>query len=167
MSDIETFGAAEVPFEYADLNTIDPSFKPMDTDTYTVTVLDAAYKTFDKTSTGGKKGSFIKFQLAVTDHPKFSGRRVFPTMFPSDFTLKVLRKIADESGVGQDPGTPLTDWLKKLVEYKATFRVGIVKREDRTWNRETKSFSGEPKSYNADGSVAEINELDWKHVSAA
>ncbi len=131
---MSTAVADTVGFEYVDLNEIDPTIKPLTKDFYNLKILKAelkstTYKTGDKT---GQPLQFVKFTLAIVDHPDFSGRRVFPKpLFEGQSTFKKLRKVMDATGVAQEPGTPLDAWLAVLSEAQPTFKAQVTQVLDR------------------------------------
>ena len=140
-------------FEYVFLGDVDPTFKPIDAAFYNLRVVKAEPKTFTykKGKNVGADGEMLKFQFAVVDDPNFSGRRVFSTLFMSDFTLRALRHLQDYSGVEQVAGEPLKDWLKRLGEESATVKVFVNHRE-----RE-----------GANGDKVVDNDVDWKTIQIA
>lgn len=152
-------------FEYQDLNTIDPTMKPVDEGVYTLKILKAVRQTYVKNE---KEGEFIKFHLAITNDHKFSGRRLFPTLFMSDFNLKVLRRIMDNTGVVQVPGTTLDEWLKSLTEMQPEFKTKVLTYEDRKFVKGDKGVpTGEVRSTLPNGEPAPVNAIDWREIHPA
>lgn len=101
-------------WEYINVNDVDPNFTAIPDDFYNLRIIQAELKTFDKTATGGTKGSLVKLGFAITNHPSLSGRRVYPDgMFLNDFNQKALRRISDATGVQQTGDFPA--FLKKLA----------------------------------------------------
>ena len=133
MSTVDTITS----FTHANLNEIDPSFDCIPEDMYTLKILkvelkDFAYKEGNKKGIPvGTPGQYIKFNLAVTDHEKFAGRRVFPTLFPNAYSLKVLRRLADKTGVPQEPEEPLDGWLARMSEIQPEFKTKVEFAKDR------------------------------------
>jgi hypothetical protein len=120
-------------FDYVDLNEIDPSFAPIPEDMYTLNILKAEKKDFEykKGDKIGQQGQLLKFQLAVAEHPELSGRRLFESLFPSSFVFRVLRRVADVTGVTQEVGSPLESWLEQLSEVQPSFKVMVEYKKDR------------------------------------
>lgn len=137
-------------FEYVFLGDVDPTFKPIDAGPYNLRVIKAFIKPFkySKGARAGETGEQIKLQLAVTDHPQYSGRRVFATLFPNDFSLRALRRLQDNTGVVQEGNEPIADWLARLASEGAVFNVQVNVTE-RT---------------GADGAPVSDNDVDWKTI---
>lgn len=155
--------ATATSFDYVDLNQIDPSVKPVDQGVYTLKILKAE----KKTSKAGDK-EFIKFDLAITNDQNFSGRRLWPTLFPSDFTFKTLRKLMDVTGVAQDPGTDLGDWLKTLSEVQPEFKTLIRTYEDRKFVKGDKGIpTGEVRNFKPDSTPEVVNAINWMEIHPA
>ena len=135
-------------FEYVDLDTIDPSFKAIPQDVYTLVPIKAEIKEFTYKSgeRKGQTGQRVAFQLAVTDHPQYAGRRVFATLFAGDFAFRTCRRISDTTGVPQNGS--FRDWLAAYTESKAPFKIMVTTK---------------PK---ADGS-GDDNDVDWKTLAPA
>lgn len=126
-----------VGFEFVDLNEIDPTFKPIDDGIYCLKVLKAelkAYtaKTDTKNQKAGDQGQFVKFQLAVVNDDQYAGRRVFPKpLFPGNRAFRALRKIMDATGIVQEVGMPLADWLNLLSTTQPEFKAKVTQVPDR------------------------------------
>jgi len=153
----------EVGFEYVDLNEVDPSFKPIPPSIYTLRVLKAerkafTYKTGDK---AGTEGSYVKFQLAITDDPSYSGRRLFPALFSNARAFRGLRKLMDATGIQQEPGTTLDVWLAALTEAQPTYKQKV--KYAAKYNKETKQ---EEVVLNDKGEPAD-NDVDWNEIQPA
>ena len=159
-------GSALEGFEYTDLNEVDPSFKPIDADFYNLKILKAELKSFtykqdSKNHAAGDPGSMLKLQLAVTQHPTYSGRRLFEGLFFGARELRALRKIQDQTGVAQDPGSPFTDWVAKLNERQPVFKAQVTKGPD-------VDYRGNARSFEADGTTpAVVNKVNWKEILPA
>jgi hypothetical protein len=150
-------------FSYVDLNEVDPSFKPLPTDFYTLKVLRAelksfAYKQTTKSHNAGDTGEYIKFQLAVTNHPEFAGRRLFESVFFGRRELRGMRLLMDATGVSQVPGTAIDEWLKSLTEIQPEFKVKVDCVPD--LNRDGSVRSVDPKT----GKPQDINVVKWTEV---
>jgi len=152
-------------FAYVDLNEVDPNFKAIDADVYDVQILKAELKTFEyKTTTerhaAGDPGQFVKFTLSITNHPTYSGRRLFESLFEGGPTMRFLRKIMDATGVPQQPGAPIDEWLNDLTEIKPIVRVPVEKVPDVDRN-------GTARSTKPDGSPEDKNVVRWANVGPA
>lgn len=145
-------------FEYVHLDQIDPSFETLPTDFYNLKIVTAEMKEFDKTATGGSKGKFIKLGLAVTGHAKYSGRRVWQTLFPNDFTFRILRRVQDATGVNQDANETLEQWVTKLGKIGPTLKLQVVEVPDVLF----KTGEPNPRTVKADGTPAMKNEVNFK-----
>jgi hypothetical protein len=154
----------EQGFEYIDLNEIDPSFKALPEAFYTLRVLKAERKTFDYKNgpKAGTSGDMLKFQFAVTDDPSYSGRRLFPAVFPGNKrALRGLRKLADATGIQQEPGTAIDTWLAALTEVQPTFKQKV--KYAAKWNKDTQQ---EEVVLNEKGEPAD-NDVDWAEIQPA
>jgi len=153
-------------FSYVDLNEVDPSFKPLPTDFYSLKILKAELKSFNYKKTtanhiAGDPGEFVKFQLAVTDHPEYSGRRIFESLFFGRRELRGLRLLMDATGVVQSPGSPMEEWLKSLSEVQPVFRTKVECKPD--INKDGTPRSIDPKT----GLPQDINVVKWTEVIPA
>jgi len=126
--------AEAIGYEYVNLNEVDPTMKPVPKDYYTLKILKAemkntTYKTGDK---AGQPLAFVKFSLAITDHPEFAGRRIFPKpLFDGNSSYKKLRRLMDATGIPQEAGQPLDAWLAALSEQQPTFKGPVIQVADR------------------------------------
>lgn len=150
-----------IDFTYVDLNEIDanPNFEPIPDSLQNVRVLKAEKKDYtlkkdrvnkqtgELIQAAGETSNYIKFDLAVVGG-SYNGRRVFPSLFPGKFAYQTLRRIADRTGVVQEPGTPIEAWLQSLTEIQPTFKTKIEVRKD---------ASGAPVD----------NNVDWRQVLPA
>ena len=140
-------------WQYVDLNEIDPNVQPLPEGVYTLKVLRAEHKEgIGKTS--GKAYEQVKFALAVTDHEDYSGRRLWEAFFPGNYGAKAMRRIADATGIMQEPGTTLIDWLVVLSEKQPTFKVPISQVEDL-------DKDGKARSFDVKGNPAKVNKINW------
>lgn len=133
----------EIGFNYVDLNQIDPNLRPVPSDVYKLEIIRAelaefTYKknqvdsrTGDVIHAIGDTGEYIKFRLAVVDHDEESGRVLFESLFFGQKELRWLRRLMDATGVAQNPGETLAEWLKQLTEAKPTIKVPVEEVEDK------------------------------------
>jgi hypothetical protein len=153
-------------FSYVDLNDVDPTFKPVPTDFYTLKVLKAELKTFKYKQTtdrhnAGDEGEFVKFQLAITNHPEYAGRPLFEALFPGRRELRALRLLMDATGVIQTPGSPIDEWLKSLSEIQPEFRCKVESTPD--VDRKGNVRSIDPKT----GKPQDVNVVKWTEIVPA
>ena len=157
----------QMTFDYVDLNQIDPSFSTLPEDMYTLRILKAEKLSYAKKLNGvptGEDGQRLSIQLSVVDHPSLSGRRLFESLFPSNFTFRVLRRIADNTGIQQEPGEPLEVWFQRLTEsqpalkLKVGFRTKRVQKAPGEWTTEVVlNDAGKPQD----------NAVDWREMQPA
>lgn len=143
-------------FDYTDLNEVDPNFQPIPApEYYNLRIMKAERRTFTY-KTGAKQGQdgdLISLTVAVVDHPEYSGRRLFGSLFPSNFSLRALRRIADATGIQQEPKAPIDTWLAALAENQPVVKVQVTYRKDREGNV----------VLNSAGNPAE-NDINWMEV---
>lgn len=154
----------QLTFDYVDLNQIDPSFSTLPEDIYTLRILKMERLTYPKKVNGvptGEDGQRIAVNLAVADHPSLSGRRIFESLWPSNFTFRVLRRLADNTGVQQEAGAPIETWLQAvsevqpLIKLKVGFRTKRVQNGDGQWTSEViLNDAGKPQD----------NAIDWREM---
>jgi hypothetical protein len=131
-------------FEYAQLSEVDPTFKPVDQDVYTLEVVSGTVQEYEVkaesaavkkgNAVAGDKAKMYKFKFQIVDHEKFAGRTLFPAYFASDFTLKAFRRLMDATGVRQEPGESIPDWMAKfelLGTPRARFKTLVTVKASR------------------------------------
>jgi hypothetical protein len=147
-------------FQYVDLNQVDPNFSLLDEEVYNFVISKAERKPY---GTEGK--SRIVFTLTVTQHQKFAGRKLFPSLFFSEFTLKSLRRIADATGVPQTPGD-MDGWLKDLSTIQPPVKLKVIKVPDGKTTKDKVTneliFTPNPNTVKTDGTPDTVNAVDWK-----
>ena len=149
-------------FDWVDLNEIDPVDRPLPRDVYTLKVLSLAkreftYKKDTKTAKAGDTGQFISMALAVTAHPEYAGRRISETLFMRKQSLQILRRLADATGIAQEAGSTLDEWLKAMSEVQPEFKVPIIVVPDT-------ERDGTAKIDPVSGKALEKNVVLWKEV---
>lgn len=152
-------------FDWVDLNEIDPSDKPVPRDVYTFKVLsinkkEFVYKNPSKTANVGDKGEFISLKMAITDHPDFAGRKFSESLFMRRTTLQILRRIADATGVMQEPGTALDEWFAQVNEVQPEFKAPVIVVPDT-------EKDGKAKLDLATGKPLDKNVILWKELQVA
>ena len=149
---------AEFGFDYVNLNEVDPNFKPIPQDVYTLQVLDAKKgggaltkdvigKGGEITRHAGDPYEYVNFSFAVTDHSEYSGRRIWDTLFFGGKELRFMRKLADNTGV-QQTGS-FNEWLQALKEAKPTFKTLVLVKPDRR------------------DATVDVNRVSWKDIVPA
>jgi hypothetical protein len=141
-------------FEYVNLNDVDPSFQPLDAEVYDLRITKAELKPYKDRKTDEEKKR-IAFTFVVTDHPKFSGRKLWESFFPNNFAFGTLRRIMDATGITQTGS--LEDWLTELSTVQPTIRVKVDIEED-----VYRDGTPNPKTVKADGTAALKNVIAWK-----
>src|SRR5258708_2621337 len=117
-------------FDYPDLRTVDPNYTAIEEDVYELKVIKAS---LGKTSGANGKDvkPFANFQIAVTNHGKHSGRRIFHTFWnildAGSRDMKDLRKLADVTGVQQQGSFP--QWLEELSQVGPVFKTRVSQRD--------------------------------------
>lgn len=151
---------APLDFRYVDLKDVDPNFTLLDPEVYNLRIVKAAVEEYvsqkdTKSLKMGETGTRFKMTFSVTDHPKFTGRRIWHTFWPNDFDLKNLRRISDATGVPQTGS--LADWGAELTQVQPTVKLLVSKVPD-------VNFSGVPNPQNTkeDGTPGERNEITFK-----
>lgn len=148
-------------FEYADLKHVDPNFTLLDGPevyAFRITKAEIAKYVAKKTTerqTAGQEVSYIKLTLTVTDHNKFTGRKIWEPLFYSEFSLKILKRIEQATGVEQTGS--MTDWLTELSNIQPVIRLQVdqVPDVDREGNPN-------PKNVKPDGTPGLKNVVNWK-----
>jgi hypothetical protein len=156
----QNFTAAS-EFDYVRLQDIDPSFQALEEDVYNLRILKAEAITYTakkdtKTAKSGDEAVRYSLQFAVQGHPKYSGRRIFETLFPNDFTWKVFRRIMDATGIPQGDLT-ISDWLVALTQTQPAVRLKVEATPD-----VLRDGTPNPKNVRPDGSPGLKNVIAWK-----
>lgn len=146
-------------FEYIHLADIDPNFSPIDEGVYTLKVMKLEYR---QPKSGGN--TYISGQFAVTGNNKFTGRRLFNSFFGNDFDKRTLRRIADNTGVAQQPTESFGSWMDRISEVQPTFRVFVTKEADTSWDKEKQS---RVLRLDDNGKEVIVNKIRWKDIGPA
>ena len=136
-------------FEYFNIMEVDPNFTPVEEGIYKVRINKMTKKSKTYPDDPSRDTLvWVNGDFVITDHEKFSGRRLFPTFWLSNsFDLKALRKVADRTGVVQTPGQSFEDWLDSLTTQQPEIKVkiDIVPVIDRvTKQPKVDEYSGKP-----------------------
>lgn len=157
---MSTTYSLDAGFDHVHLSEVDPSFKILDAGVYLLQLQKAQIKTYlfkpdnKKGIPAGTEGSYLNLTWVVVDDPNFAGRKQFETLFPGEFTFKILKRIADASGIQQQAGQTLADWAEEITREAPKMRRLIKVVPDVNFK------TGVPNSYKADGvTPADKNEL--------
>lgn len=151
-------GTVETPndFEYLHLADIDPNFSPVDEAVYELKVIKLEPRVSKNTGT-----NYISGQFAITGDNKYTGRRLFDSFFSNDFHKRVLRRIADYTGVAQQPTESFDAWMKRISEVQPTFKVLVMKGPDVDYK--TKEVKRDPTT----GVDLVVNKISWRDLGPA
>lgn len=150
-----------ISFDYVDLHDVDPNFTLLDgPEVYSLRITKAEMptyvaKTTTKSQTAGDSVKYVKLTFTVTDHPKFTGRKHWESLFFSDFTLKTLRRIMEATGVDQT-GT-LEEWLASITQIQPVVKLQVEQVPD--VNRDG---TPNPQTVNPDGTPRPKNVVNWR-----
>lgn len=148
-------------YQYFNIMDVDPSFTPLEDGVYELRINKLVGESYVPKS-GKREGEAtirIKGDFAVVNHNKFSGRRLFHTFWlHSGFDQKALRRIADRTGIGQDPSETFEAWLGKLTQSQPTFKVKVEVVPDMDYTTKT------PKVDEITGKPVMTNAINWKEV---
>lgn len=122
-------------FNYVDLHTIDPTFKPVDAGVYTLQVNSIKGQTVEiKTGkNAGKTKLLLKGSFTIVGDPNFSGRKLWYTFWADNrINLVELRKLMDATGIEQQQGESLTDYGTRFGELNppAEFKCFVAVEKD-------------------------------------
>lgn len=146
-------------FDYVDLNLIDPEPEKLPAGMYTVQLAKAELQSGVSQRTG-KPFQRITIQLVVQDDERFAGRRLFESLFAGEYGIKALRRIMDATGIQQQPGEPVAEWLKRVALERPSFKVMVRLEDDKDY------ATGEVR-IGADGQPAKRNSVNWYQVVPA
>jgi heat shock protein HspQ len=148
--------------EYFNIMDVDPNFSPIEEGVYKLRINKMTLKEFPKKDNSGESWRVVNGDFTVVDDATFSGRRLFPTFWlTNSFDLKSLRKIADRTGVTQEPTENFEAWLGKLTSIQPEFRskIEVVDEIDRA--------TKQPKVDEITGKPMKTNVINFKTVLAA
>ena len=116
-----------VTFENTNLNKVDPSATTLPEGDYTFQVVDAAIKSYEKDGIAKQR---LSFGFAVSKDGvlggKLVGRRIYETLFPGEPTEKMLKILANATGIQQSGS--FSEWMDALKSQRPTFDAPVVKR---------------------------------------
>lgn len=137
----------------------------LDSEFYNLRITKAEFKTYlikagsaavrNGTANVGDEATYINLAFTVVDHQKFTGRKHWEPIFPSDFSLKCLKRVEEATGV-QQTGS-MEDWLSQLTAIGPTVKLKVDKVPD-----VMRDGTPNPKTVKSDGTAAEKNVVDWK-----
>lgn len=148
-----TTTAAPCEFDYINLNDVDTTFQPVETNVYTLELnkLTPTIVTPQKGNFAGQQVLVLKGSYTIVDDEKNSGRKLFNDFWMNrEINKKLLRKQADAIGVHQVEGQTLSDYAAQFetLSPSARFQVQVVKRPDfndpNTPVNEIKFFTAKP-----------------------
>lgn len=152
-------------FRYVDLKDIDPNFTMLDPEWYDLRISKAELATYEakkdtKTHKMGDTCTRIDLAFTVVDHPKFTGRKIWERLFPNDFSFKVLRRIADNTGIQQTGD--LEQWLKELATVGPTIRLYVEKVPDVNFDGTLNPKTAKVDPVTGEQTPGEKNQVAWK-----
>lgn len=130
-------------FEHLNLADVNPEIPAIPEGEYTFRVVSAERPTFtyksdrlDQGITAGDTDTYIKFGLAIVDNAEWAGRRVYQALFPDKNTPRFLRLVMDATGVPQEAGMTIDEWLQALVTARATFTAPTFNKINKKTEKE-------------------------------
>lgn len=144
-------------FRHIHLDQVDPSFQPIDENYYNLRITSAELKefTYKNGEKAGQTDERINLGLTVVNDPKFSGRRLYESLFPNGFSFRVMRRIQDATGIPQNGETE--SWLKELAAIGPVVKLKVIQVPD-----VLRDGTPNPKTVLASGDAAPKNVIDWK-----
>jgi hypothetical protein len=139
-------------FRYINLRDVDPNFTLLDgPEFYNLRITKAEFASYTakketKSQQVGDQVTYTKLTFVVVGHPKFTGRKIWSRIFPGDFGYKVMRRIADATGI--EP-TDVENFVGQLNSITPVVKLSVVQVPD--------NFHLKP-----DGTPGLQNEVDWK-----
>ncbi len=124
-----------VEFEHINIMDIDPTFKPVDEGFYTLQVNKLTPKTItpSKGKNQGKAVLVLNGSFTIVNSDSFSGRKIWKSFWASNqVDLKDLRRLADATGVTQDPGQSLSEYAQtfETLNPPAEFKIFLGTEAD-------------------------------------
>jgi hypothetical protein len=153
-------------FRYADLKDVDPNFTLLDgPEVYSFRITKAELtsytaKTTNKNQTAGDEVDYVKLTLTVTNHPKFSGRKLWEPLFPGDFSLKTLKRIEEATGIVQTGS--MESWLAEVSQIQPTIKAQVDQVPDLMKEPGTGNMIPNPKTVKSDGTAGLKNVVNWR-----
>lgn len=144
-------------FSRTNLNEVDPNYTTVPESTYSMRVVKADLIPYIKND--GSDSERISLSLTIFDHPEYSGRRIWETIWEGSFGLRTLRKLMDVTGVAQSD-EPMSSWLERLVVEKAEFKALVQDIADLT-----KDGVPNPRTVKPDGTANKKNTVDWRTIA--
>jgi hypothetical protein len=133
----ETIGISEA-FDYVNLSEVDPNAKAITEDFYRVRVTGAAAKPFTAKSgpKQGEPGVRYEFKVQVTEDGPARGRVIFDSLFHGEGALRAMRRLMDASGIPQEDGEPISEYLPRLAKEapEVRYKITVKKENDRDGN---------------------------------
>lgn len=133
-TDTTNLGIAE-EFDYVNLSEVDPNAKAVAEGFYKVRVTGAAVKPFTAKSgpNAGKPGVRYEFKVQVAEDGPARGRVIFDSLFHGEGALRAMRRLMDASGVPQEDGEPISEYLPRLAKEspEVRYKITVKKENDR------------------------------------
>lgn len=152
-----------VSFDHVDLTSIDPSFQAVDQKVYTLQVSKAEHRTYENDKGSGE---FVSLTFTIVDDEQYSGRKIFETLFPNKFSLIALRKLMDATGIAQESGEGLIDWLGRLAAEKPLVKYLVEKVPD-VYRDGTPNPKTAKLDENGNPVAVPKNQINWREVQPA
>lgn len=111
-----------IGFEHMNLNEVDPSAQSVPDARYNFQVAGVQKKSYNNAK---GSGDYISVRFAITDTDAYNGRSFFASLFANKGTAKQLRLIMDSTGVSQESGTPIEEWLQEVQQSGARFSADL------------------------------------------
>jgi hypothetical protein len=114
-------------WKHIDLKDVDPNFTLLPgPEIYSLRITKAELAAYIARKTtasqeAGQEVPYVKLTLTVVDHPNFTGRKLWESLFPGDFGYKTGRRIMEATGVNQT-GT-MEEWLTELTSVQPVIKV--------------------------------------------
>lgn len=150
-------------FRYVDLKDIDPNFTLLDPEFYNLRITKAELQGYEVKAGSaaalrgepvGTQKAFVKIAFTVVDHQKFTGRKIWESLFPSDFSFKCLKRIEEATGV---PFTDMEGWLVELTNTAPVVKLKVDKVQD-----VMRDGTPNQKTMKSDGTPGDKNQVDWR-----
>lgn len=125
---------SDLNFDHVNLNTVDPNASSVPDGPYTFQVAGIYPKEYAVKKDGvptNETGKYLSVRFAITNNDRYAGRSCFETFFPNKGSQIQFRKIMDATGVIQEDGQPIEDWLKALQTSGATFGSALLTKEEK------------------------------------
>ena len=151
-------------FQYFNIMDVDPNFADIEEGVYELRInkLEGGVYTPQSGKSAGVETYRVKGDFVIVNHPTFAGRRLWNTFWLSNkFDQISLRKLADRTGVVQNPGEALEAWLQTMSTIQPTFKAKINSVDDVDWT------THQPKVDEITGKVQKKAVVNWREIFPA